>query len=316
MESASPKRQSLQAAGVKLPEGLSASFGVGATLGAMMGDRVSGASGGGIGVVRSGGGRRVISARHRKGGAVQLLVHARRRAVGLAIAQRGVTDAGHLVGQGAGRLVVIAARLDRKGPAAQRIVIADNAMRQRDERFRGRSKYQPKHDVLYDKRGTIEDVTFFRREHFTHDEATDTYTCPAGKSLQRKGKVYDVGRGRTRKDYRAEASDCARCTLRAQCLRKPGQQRRSLHVQSSAVPDPNHPGDRMRVAIDSPRGRRLYSQRMGTVEPVFANIRHNKRLNRFHLRGKAEVNTQWHLYCLVHNIKKLAKAGLGGGENH
>jgi hypothetical protein len=39
MESASPVRQSIQAASVLLPEGLSASIGVGLTLGAMMGDQ-------------------------------------------------------------------------------------------------------------------------------------------------------------------------------------------------------------------------------------------------------------------------------------
>jgi len=39
MESASSKRQSLQAAGEKLPEGLTASIEVGVTLGAMMGDQ-------------------------------------------------------------------------------------------------------------------------------------------------------------------------------------------------------------------------------------------------------------------------------------
>ena len=66
----------------------------------------------------------------------------------------------------------------------------------------------------------------------------------------------------------------------------------------------------MREAIDSSRGRQLYSQRMGTVEPVFANLRHNKRLNRFTLRGGAKVNAQWQLYCLVHNIEKIATVGL------
>jgi hypothetical protein len=40
MESASPKRQSLQAARVKLPAELSASSGVGVPLGAMMGDQL------------------------------------------------------------------------------------------------------------------------------------------------------------------------------------------------------------------------------------------------------------------------------------
>ncbi|WP_171013799.1 transposase, partial [Chitinivorax sp. B] len=46
-------------------------------------------------------------------------------------------------------------------------------------------------------------------------------------------------------------------------------------------------------------------------EPVFGNLRHNKRLNRFTLRGRRKVNTQWQLYCLVHNIEKLAHQGYG-----
>ncbi|MFN7856221.1 MAG: transposase [Acidovorax sp.] len=50
-------------------------------------------------------------------------------------------------------------------------------------------------------------------------------------------------------------------------------------------------------------------RRIGTVEPVFGNIRHNKRLNRFTLRGQHKVGTQWRLYCLVHNIEKLAGCG-------
>jgi len=63
----------------------------------------------------------------------------------------------------------------------------------------------------------------------------------------------------------------------------------------------------MREAIDSAQGRRLYSQRIATV-PVFANIRHHKRMSRFTLRSRAKVSTQWQLYCLVHNIEKLARS--------
>lgn len=39
---------------------------------------------------------------------------------------------------------------------------------------------------------------------------------------------------------------------------------------------------------------------------MFGNLRHNKRLNRFTLRGSKKVGVQWRLYCLVHNIEKLA----------
>jgi Transposase DDE domain len=62
----------------------------------------------------------------------------------------------------------------------------------------------------------------------------------------------------------------------------------------------------MKRAIDSERGRALYSQRIGTVEPVYGNIRHNKRLNRFTVRGLCKVGTQWKLYCMVPNIEKIA----------
>lgn len=49
----------------------------------------------------------------------------------------------------------------------------------------------------------------------------------------------------------------------------------------------------MRHAIDSPTGRSLYSQRIATVEPVFAKLRHNKRLSRFTYRGLSKMGTQW-----------------------
>ncbi|MFN3811371.1 MAG: transposase [Roseateles asaccharophilus] len=64
-----------------------------------------------------------------------------------------------------------------------------------------------------------------------------------------------------------------------------------------------------RDASTSPRGRSLYSRRIATVEPVFVNLRHNKRLSRFTLRGLSKVGTQWQLFCLVHNIEKLAHSG-------
>ena len=57
-------------------------------------------------------------------------------------------------------------------------------------------------------------------------------------------------------------------------------------------------------------GRRIYPQRLAIVEPVFANIRTNKRLDRFTLRGKIKVNIQWLLYCLVHNREKVLNYGL------
>jgi len=65
----------------------------------------------------------------------------------------------------------------------------------------------------------------------------------------------------------------------------------------------------MAAKIDTERGRRIYPRRIAIVEPVFANIRIQKLLNRFTLRGKIKVNIQWLLYCIVHNIEKIANFG-------
>lgn len=65
----------------------------------------------------------------------------------------------------------------------------------------------------------------------------------------------------------------------------------------------------MKRRIDAPAGRARYGERFATVEPVFGNLRANKRLDRFTLRGRTKVDGQGKLFCLVHNIEKLAHHG-------
>jgi hypothetical protein len=48
---------------------------------------------------------------------------------------------------------------------------------------------------------------------------------------------------------------------------------------------------------------------LAIVEPVFGNLRSQKRLDRFTLRGKIKVTIQWLLYCMVHNIEKILHYG-------
>ena len=67
--------------------------------------------------------------------------------------------------------------------------------------------------------------------------------------------------------------------------------------------------DWMKHRVDSAKGKLIYNHRMSVVEPVFANIGAQKRLNRFSLRGKKKVDGQWKLYCIVHNIEKIANYG-------
>lgn len=183
-------------------------------------------------------------------------------------------------------------------------MVADNGMRQRDERI-DNAHHKAKGDALYDKTA-VKTMKRFRPEDFTFN-GDRTATCPAGRTLISNGHVHEQ-RGHRFERYEAHSADCGGCPLRAQCLRNPRSTRgRQLARFEPKQRDATDPSERMRQAIDSPHGRRLYSQRIATVEPVFANIRHHKRMSRFTLRGHAKVSTQWHLYCLVHNIEKMAR---------
>jgi hypothetical protein len=53
-----------------------------------------------------------------------------------------------------------------------------------------------------------------------------------------------------------------------------------------------NPIDEMKAKIDTPKGKQVYARRLGIVEPVFANICVQKRLNRFTLPTKTKVDVQ------------------------
>lgn len=100
--------------------------------------------------------------------------------------------------------------------------------------------------------------------------------------------------------------DCRVCPLQSQCMRKtPSKQRRQVQFEINKSTKFISYTDKMRVKIDSSAGRRQYSKRLGAIEPVFGNITVNKGMNKFTLRGIDKVNTEWQMYCLVHNIEKL-----------
>lgn len=57
--------------------------------------------------------------------------------------------------------------------------------------------------------------------------------------------------------------------------------------------------------IDSPRGRRTYARRAGTIEPVFAQIKHNRKIRTISRRGLTAADSEWKLICTTHNLLKL-----------
>ena len=130
-------------------------------------------------------------------------------------------------------------------------------------------------------------------------------------TLYRNGKDCTIG-GYSAVKFRGALKDCGSCPLRVLCLRKPETTKtRQVAILTRKADAPPSQTQRMRRRIDSERGKEQYAGRFATVEPVFGNLRYNKKLMGFTLRGRRKVDTQWKLYCMVQNIEKLANNGYG-----
>jgi hypothetical protein len=65
------------------------------------------------------------------------------------------------------------------------------------------------------------------------------------------------------------------------------------------------PYDFMRRVLATETAGGLYSQRQWMVEPVFAQIKTNRRIDRFKRRGQAAARSEWRLITATHNLLKL-----------
>lgn len=182
--------------------------------------------------------------------------------------------------------------------------IPDLKFRKRDARFAQSHRFK---DGLHPRKRPIKKGRTFSPADFLFDASKQVYLCPQGNVLQRSARsqrnryrVYDI--------YRANRNDCACCPLRQNCLSKSNTSRRFLSIElESQQPDLI---EAMKAKIDAPQGKQIYARRLAIVEPVFANIRVQKRLDHFTVRTKLKVDVQWKLFALVHNIGKIHHYGL------
>ena len=181
--------------------------------------------------------------------------------------------------------------------------IPDIQFRKRDDRFAEQHRFK---NGIHPRQRQPGKTRKFTAADFYFDETKQTYGCPQGKELicsargqRNRYRLYDV--------YHARQEDCANCPLKSQCLSKPDTPFRYLSIRV----DDQRPNliDEMKAKIDSAQGKQIYARRLAIVEPVFANICVQKRLDRFTLRTKSKVDVQWRLFALVHNIGKIHNYG-------
>ena len=186
--------------------------------------------------------------------------------------------------------------------------IPDTGFRKRDERFKEMDRFRD--GVNKPPKPGKAKRDSFGIDDFEYDENKDQYICPQGKALKLQARRAPMNNGYYRV-YRISDDSCVTCELKAKCLKR-STRRRFLCIKQGDYDQQKRQSysRKMQAKIDTVLGREIYGRRIGIIEPVFGNIRYNKGLDRFTYRSKVKVNVQWLLYCMVHNIEKIAHYGM------
>jgi transposase len=135
----------------------------------------------------------------------------------------------------------------------------------------------------------------FYPDKFQYDSATDSFTCPAGKTLTFKRR--ELREGRTEYSYSALETDCSACPFRQQCCAKRSPRWVIRKEDSESV-------KAFREKMQTDQAKQIYRLRAQVAEFPNAWIKEKLGLRRFRLRGlkKARIEALW--ACLTYNIQQ------------
>jgi len=135
----------------------------------------------------------------------------------------------------------------------------------------------------------------FYPNKFRYDETTDTFQCPADKTLNRIGK--HQREGRVEYSYRASEIDCQSCPFQDQCCPK-NSPRRVVRIEHSEAVQ----AFRDKMATDE--AKQLYRTRAQIAEFPHAWVKEKLGLRQFRLRGLLKIGAEAVWACLTYNIQQ------------
>jgi transposase len=141
------------------------------------------------------------------------------------------------------------------------------------------------------------------RDQFTYDEASNTYTCPAGEVLKyqhREKKQRQGDRVLYQSCYRCAPSACASCAMSVNCLGGVGA-RKIKRLEGEELIEAQN----AKMQQEDVKAR--YRVRGQTVERGFGDAKGNRHVVRFHGRGLARARAETGLLVLAQNLLLLDK---------
>ncbi|MCL6429348.1 MAG: IS1182 family transposase [Anaerolineae bacterium] len=140
----------------------------------------------------------------------------------------------------------------------------------------------------------------YHKDAFVYDAETDTYRCPAGKTLVLE-QVHDDPQ---RDNYGVRVyrcKECRGCPHRDSCTKDKSGRRIRVRPQDALL-------RQNREKMRTERGKEMMRRRAATVEPVFAVMREHMGLSRFLRRGLENVRAEWLLLCAAYNLRVIWQA--------
>jgi hypothetical protein len=135
----------------------------------------------------------------------------------------------------------------------------------------------------------------FHKSAFDYHPQTDTWHYPAGQTLILLSKCEQTPRTREHRVY--GATTCGDCHLRANCTNAAQGRRIKRYPEDEQR-------EALRLVMQHPQARRIFSQCKAIVEPVFSSLRSQQGLNRFRRRGLQAVKREFALHVLAHNLSR------------
>lgn len=136
---------------------------------------------------------------------------------------------------------------------------------------------------------------YLRKSDFNYSSATDSYSCPEGKTLK-----YRTTDRHGYRHYASDRNDCSTCPIRNSCTKSANCTKVvTRHVWQDSK-------DRINSHRFTESGKEIYARRKETVERSFADSKelHGHRYAR--RRGLKKVFEQCLLCAAVQNMKKIA----------
>jgi|TARA_Y100000031_G_C8213255_1_gene382056 transposase len=143
--------------------------------------------------------------------------------------------------------------------------------------------------------GKTSEKRFFK-SNFSYDEKKDKFICPEGKPLEKRGKTFQKKYQRYLTIYLG--TECPNCPHQKECCKT--AKYRPLHI----LPQ-DKLFQRIKNKLQSEEGKAKYKLRKQTVETVFGDIKENKKLRKFVLRGTKKVKTEWVLASISRNLIRI-----------